>query len=334
MNRAFRRNLTALARLAAATCQGVLLGCDPGPGPADPDDTGECALAIDETWPLDGSADFYVRDEIAFYLDAPASQRDPVLALWQQDVAIAGESRVSEDRETVTFTPAAPLDPRTPYTATLSSCLGESSIGFTTSNLGILLEAEVVGRTYLVDLLDGRVVTPEGFGDIVVVIVEEPRFLVEVQEADETLVLLGAATDGHKLQQAPCAPTIPFPPADFSQAPYFEVSPVLVQLEVDGVTLSLHEFELSGTFAPDGTWFGGGVIGGELDTRDLVDLVPDMESPEDLCALVASFGAACEPCTSDGELLCLPVLIDRLEGFEVPVDVVEITDPSENPDCQ
>jgi len=95
----------------------------------------------------------------------------------------------------------------------------------------------------------------------------------------------------------------------------------------------IHEFVLEGTFASDGSWFGGGIVGGELDARDVVDAIDEVDSPEDFCNLTASFGAPCVACASDGEEYCLDVLIDRLEGDRVDTDVVEITDPEDNPDC-
>ncbi|MFH1466189.1 MAG: Ig-like domain-containing protein [Pseudomonadota bacterium] len=322
------------AALTMISCQGLLPGCQPDePDKPQPDDTDTCGVGIDETWPTDGTSDLYYRSDIEFYLSDPDPDGTPTLSLTSGGQLIPGESRLSEDAETVTFTPAAPLQPQAEYTATLNYCQGEASIAFLTSELGAPLEVDLEGRTYSVSLLGGRVVEPPGFGDVIATLIGQPDVLVEVQQADDQLVFLGAIAETNSDEQNLCSPTIDFPPADFSDAPYFEVPPSLVDIEVDGTTLSLHEFTMAGTFAADGGYFGGGVIGGELDTRDLVDLVPEVEDPEEACELMASFGAPCRACTSDDEPLCLRVLIDRLLGDEVHTDVVEVRDPSENPDC-
>jgi len=294
-------------------------------------DPPECDLGIDETWPEDGATDAYYRTSVVFELDDPDTMVTPSISLASELGTIDGDSALSEDEETVTFTPAAPLDPQTAYAATLTSCRGEATIEFTTSELGLPLQADPTGVTWSVDLTQGRVLKPEGVGDIIFEL-GVPPVLVEVQRADDELELMGAIAleDG---SQDPCTPTIPFPIAAFDDSPFFDVPASLVTLEVAGMVLPVHEFVLEGTIAPDATWFGGAVIGGELDARELADLIDEVDTPEDLCNLTASFGAPCQPCSTDGEEYCLEVLVDSLVGEQVAVDLEEIIDPSTDPDC-
>ncbi len=314
----------------------MLVGCAPGlfpacsdePEPPITDDTGDCYLSIDEVWPADGAVDAYYRSDIEWELSDPDTEMTPIFTVWAGSTEVAGDTWLSGDEETVYFTPAEPFEPVTAHTVVLTTCRGEAETAFTTSELGLPLEVDIVGKTWSVDLEQGRVVKPEGVGDIIFEL-GVPPVLVEVQEADGSLELMGALAldDG---TQDPCSPTIPFPSADFSEEPFFQVPASLVTLEVMDVVLPVHEFVLKGTVAPDGSWFGGAVIGGELDARDIVDVIDEVDTPEDLCNLTASFGAPCQPCSSDGEEYCLEVLVDRLIGEEVDLDLVEITEP----DCE
>lgn len=297
--------------------------------PIDPPD--DCHTNIDETVPAADATDAYWRADIEFWLDDPDPAVVSSITLAQGSDEVPGDTWFSEDEETVFFTPAAPLEPLTAYDATITTCHGEATISFSTSELGLPLEEDIVGQTWAVDLTQGRVLKPEGVGDLIFEL-GVPLVLVEVQDANGDLELMGALANDDGTQD-PCTPTIPFPSADFSDSPFFQVPASLVTLEVAGMLLPVHEFVLEGTIAADGTWFGGAVIGGELDARELADLIDEVDSPDDLCNLTASFGAPCQPCSTDGEEYCLEVLVDSLVGDAVDIDLEEIVDPSGDPDC-
>jgi hypothetical protein len=318
--------LFLLIGCAASGSDGCRESDDPTPIP----ETEPCGLGI-EPWPANGATDAYYRADIEFELDDPDPEMTPVVTLADDLGDVPGDTWFSEDMETVYFTPAVPLEPQTTYAATITTCNGPATVAFTTSELGLPLEVDIVGQTWAVDLTQGRVLRPEGVGDIIFEL-GVPLVLVEVQEVDGSLELMGALAldDG---TQDPCTPTIPFPSADFGDSPFFEVPASLVTLEVAGMLLPVHEFVLEGTIAPDGSWIGGAVIGGELDARELADIIDEVDTPEDLCNLTASFGAPCEPCSTDGQEYCLGVLVDRLPGDGVDLDLVEIVDPSLDPDC-
>jgi hypothetical protein len=327
--------ISLLAALAAFPSTGCFpISCSPDAG-SEPDDSPEpCGASLHSSLPGDGEADFYYRASLEFVLEEE-EPGDPRVELTGPTGLVAGEVTLAEDRETVFFTPSEPLAPETTYTAVLSTCAGDFEVTFATSNLGWPLEVDLTGRTYRVNLAEGRVIEPEGVGDLIVVTLDPVPLLVEVERADEVLELMGAASEGHGSEQALCSPTIPFPPADFSEAPYFEVDPLLLELEMDGVGMvTVHDFEMSGSFAADGASFGGGTIAGELDARELEFILKEIKDPEEICELLASFGAGCVPCTSDGEPYCMRLRIDQIPGRQVELDLVEVTDPSANPDCQ
>ena len=77
-----------------------------------------------------------------------------------------------------------------------------------------------------------------------------------------------------------------------------------------------------------------------MDARQLVDVVGSLmdgiESPEDVCGLVAGFGVSCSPCTSDSEPFCVTLEVDRLTANETGETLVAITaeDIAANADCE
>ena len=97
---------------------------------------------------------------------------------------------------------------------------------------------------------------------------------------------------------------------------------------------------VSGTFAADGSYFGGGELSGGVDARQLVDIVGGLmdgvESADDVCGLVAGFGVSCGACSSDGEAYCVTLEVNRLVANETGETLVAITedDIAANADCE
>ncbi len=295
-------------------------------------DQPQCETTIEETWPTANAEDFYHRADLEIEVGNPDTGDLPTVTLEGPSGAVAGEVVYSEDFETILFTPAEPLEPGTAHTATVSTCMGDSAIPFTTSDLGLPLEVDITGATYQVSLFGGRILEPEGVGEIITTF-GTPMVLIEVQAAEGTLELMGGMAEDMGPEQDLCIPTFHFPGADFSETPYFQIPEMSLAVEMGDISIVVHEFELEGTFASDGTSFGGGIVGGEIDARDLAEFIDEVETPEDLCNLAATVGASCVACSSDGEEYCLTVLIDRLQGSRVETDLVEVTDPDSNPDC-
>ena len=72
---------------------------------------------------------------------------------------------------------------------------------------------------------------------------------------------------------------------------------------------------ISGTFAADGSYFGGGTLLGELDVRKLAPLLEDLiqsDDPAEACGLLLGFGVTCEACSSDSEPFCVALEVDSL----------------------
>ncbi len=300
---------------------------DTGPNTTDPG----CENGIDEMIPEDGSTDAYWRADIEFQLDDP-DESGPTVALTQGGAEVAGTSWTSEDLETVYFTPDQPLMPNTDYEATLSYCMGDATIGFTTSDLGAELTADILNKTYVIDLASARFVEPAGVGELIGEFVTM-NVLVGVAAIDGAdITMMGALSEEGNTDQDFCSPTFDLS-ADFSESPYFVIAADSIELSVAGYTIPLQDFEVSGTFAADGSYFGGGVLAGSVDARDIVEMIDEVDTWEDACNLTASFGAACVAC-DDGVEACLSLRADQIIADENVGQVLEeVTEEGTHPNC-
>ena len=247
---------------------------------------------------------------------------------------VPGTTWLSDDEEVVYFTPDSSLSPSTSYTATLSYCGGDSELPFTTSALGSSLTADLVGKTYSLDLGSARFIDPPGVGDLLGDLIEGAVLIGVKSTEGGAIEMFGTYTEDEAGTQDFCMPTFVFPSADFSDAPYFSVGPADTTLSAMGYSVLVHDLQISGTFAADGSYFGGAVLGGAIDARDIVEMIDEVETAEDACALTESFGAPCVAC-SDGEEYCLELLADQIKADEVAgVTLEEIEEEDTHPNCK
>ena len=324
-----RFNMAAIAALA-------LIGCtsdkDSGPDDSGTTVTTDCPdgeeISAAAEYPEDGEPNFYYRSPIEFSL----SGADSTATIAVEDSAgteVAGAVSFSDDGETVYFTPSSPLTASTSYTATLTWCAGSASVGFTTSSLGAPLTADLTGRTYNVDITSGRFVEPAGVGDLLGGLLENSILLGVTSVTDSEISFRGALSNTEDTNQDVCNPSLEgFPAADFSEQPFFVLASDSLDLDVAGFELSIASINISGTFAADGSEFGGGVLQGELDARELLPVVKAeglADSAEGICDLLIGFGVACEACSSDGEVFCATILVDQLVAVEQSGELQEVT---------
>jgi len=221
----------------------------------------ECGITVSPLYPTDGQTDVYARSP----LDLQLSAADPTAVIGVKDTngnPIAGTTSFDETGTLVTFTPMAPLAPVTAYTLTLSFCTGEVSIGFTTSDLGSPLASTLEGRTWAVDPASGRFVQPPGAGDLLGGLLGGNVLLSVLQEG-ATLDMRGALSAVGSNDQDTCNRTVDLPSIDFSESPYFELPEGDVTLNIAGSDITIGGMHMTGTFAADGTWFGGGTLSGD-----------------------------------------------------------------------
>ena len=296
-------------------------------------------ITISNTYPTSDAANFYILDSVEFTLSA----EDPsaALTLSGPDGDVAGSSAV--DGTKVTFTPDAPLAPSSAYTASLSYCNSEEpvDVAFSTSALGEELTTDITGKTYAVDLASGNFVQPPGIGSLLGGLFTN-NILIGITTADDTtLEVMGAISLEGSTDQDMCTETFAdFPSADFSNSPLFAIPEGDVTLSVAGYTATIYSLAVSGTFAADGSYFGGGELRGELDARQLVDIVGGLmdgvESADDVCGLVAGFGVSCSECSSDGEAYCVTLEVNRLVANETGATLETIDEEAitANAECE
>jgi len=287
-------------------------------------DTGDtapqgCGVTIYESVPTTDAADHYYRAPVEFHLTgaddtAVASLTDA------SGAAVSGTSSLSGDSTVVYFAADSELSPSSTYTAGLTYCSGDASVAFSTSSLGGALESDILGNTYALDLSAARFVKPEGVGVLLQQYVTQ-EILAGVTNvvSGEALSMLGAIAEegSDPTTQDYCTETFDFPTADFSEEPYFVLGPATTPLTIAGFTVNIGDMLVSGTFAADGSYFGGGVLSGEIDGREVSEAFDEIEDSEALCALAASVGATCEACTADGEIACLSIEVDQINAAAI-----------------
>lgn len=315
------KNIAVFATLALFACNG-------GKDTAGDDTTGgdpTCDITASAEYPIDGQADVYYRSAIEFEL-SDVDDTATIAVADSSGAAVSGSVSFEDDGELVVFTPDSALSSSTSYTATLTWCGGEAAIGFTTSELGGEA-ADVTGKTYVVDITSGRFVEPAGVGDLLGGLLENSILLGVTSVDGSSVSFRGAISETGNTNQDTCTPTLDdFPSADYSN-PYFELAADSLDLAVAGFELSIASINISGTFAPDGSYFGGGILAGQLDARDLVDLLKEQElanNEDEICDLLLGFGVACEAC-SDGAEYCASILVDQLVAVEQDSEVAQVT---------
>ncbi len=283
-----------------------------------------CDIDIREHFPEADSVSAYYLNPIEFHLSQPHDE-DATITV----DGVNGTVSWNDERTKIYFDHDG-LAPATSYSATLSYCRGDATINFTTSELGNALDTDVAGKTYSIDLSTGRIVVPEGVGAALAPYLEF-EILAAVKEIQGTdLVITGAIGDeDNPGTQDFCSPTFEFPAADFSGSPYFQLGPQTTTIAVAGYSVTIDDLLISGTFAPDGSYFGGGTLSGLIDTRPLVELVFDDEDDENaICDFILGFGVSCVACPNGDGDFCLELkAIDLLaEELAITVDDIEYED--------
>lgn len=291
-------------------------------------ETGEevsCEVQITETDPAGGSSDFYYRGTIQVAFTADGS--DGTVTLTDSAGAeVSGSTSWSDDGTVLYFTPSSPLSPSTDYTLSISYCGGEPSVSFRTSEVGAETDSNsLVGKAYSIDLGSANFIEPEGIGTILGELLTQ-NILVGVTAADDTSIQMIGAISGEGTEaQDLCTPSIPFPEADFSENPFFEIGPEDTTITVAGYSATIGDLQISGAFGPDLDYFSGGVLGGVIDTTTLDD-IPDLaelascDGTDDacLCNFIGGTGlATCSECPDGSGPYCLTLLADHIVANEI-----------------
>jgi hypothetical protein len=298
--------------------------------------SGDCSVTVLDTYPGSGQSDWHYLTPLEVELnDSDSTAR---LSLSKGGSSVPGTFSTDDRDRILRFSPDDPLDPSTSYELSISLCSGDvsTSLSFSTSELGTPLDCSLEGKTYRAALEHGRFIKPDPAVASLLFDTFEDDFLLGVfSERGSSLELHAALSDGVGGPQNYCAPSIELGTATWSD-PTFEFGPSDLTIEVAGVSIPVSSFYARGTFSPDCSYTGGGRWEGELDARVLAPLVGELlgaEDPDAVCALLTTFGVACEACSSDAEEYCIQVIVEDLQGSAIGTSLSCVSDEDCHPAC-
>lgn len=291
-------------------------------------DPSTCADHFADAVPVDGMSSWYWRDRPTFWTATP---NQAAYSAWIETASGARlPTELSWDESGVKFTLEWDgwLDANTTYTLGSLDCGGLHETAFTTSDLGAPLQfagaSALVNRTYLLDFVGADWVEPAQLGSLLALFFNRPILLGVTYADDRFIDLLGAQGDVDNdgvVSQDLDQPAWDFALADFTGAPFVDgYSPEVTFVYADGNTLidvPISEMSLQGTFSPDGTVFGGGVLAGLGDTRNLGSTINQPGNDGAMCELAGGLGVECTACL-DGEPYCLQMRAEHMVGTLLP----------------
>lgn len=301
----------------------------------------ECEISV-TLFPGPDVSNAYYRSNVEASFTPSQIPAGATITVTGPDGEVSGSTETAGRR--LVFTPSSPLAPNTDYSTTVTyDCEGSSltaTADWSTSAVGESIGdlTSLQDNAYALNLADANFIEPEGVGGLIGQFLEFDLLvgIAEVDVAGETITMVGAlGVEGESGVQEPCVETIPFPPADISENPYFEVGPQQFSVNVSGTEVTIEDLFLAGSFAPDGSYIDGVVLSGVVDTRPFADLVSDDEDAEDdaVCNLAESLGIECVACPDGTGDFCISLLADRIsaEAISTPVEIID--DICDKPEC-
>lgn len=333
------KNLTVLLLLAAG-CKTdkpdpdsgneiVTDSVDTGDSGTTDTDTGiPCTVAVTEMTPLEGASEVYNRSALTVSFDSDASAA--VLTV-TDSAGTPATLNTAWSEGNVKATLTGVLAPDTDYTFTASICGVDSVSHFRTSHLGSPLLGDTSSLkdiTWEFRLSDDATITEPSFLELMASTYVTTPLLIGVTESNDQIIdLLGALGDysaqGAYTQSKVDVPW-DFPPADFTQAPYFAATAPLVTLTYKGTPIPIEQFHLEGTITEDGAYIKEGKASGFLDTRNAGSWVGAGTEPGAVCDIAAKAGVTCVAC-QDGNPYCMYIVAEQITATQIPGLVLDPT---------
>jgi hypothetical protein len=333
MEKTMNRTLLLVTLALAVACNG-----DKATDTSDDVTGNSCSITVSSASPSDGTADVDPGTAVSFTLSGSDADANITLV---DAAGSAVDGSVSVSGPTVTFTPAGPLAAATAHTATVSFCKDTDEPGTGTTSFTTVAgdpTGDLTGNTYNVNISGANWASPAGVGSLIAGAITADLLVGVISQSDTELGLIGGVTTDIGGPQDYCAPSIDFPVADFSSNPSFVAGPSDVVFQVSGYTVPITSLLVSGTFATDGSVFTNGQVAGQIDVRDIADLLGSIAGTDDpvaICGLLAGFGATCVTCATDSEPLCIDVLVTDITASLVSGTTVECVDESNcHPMCE
>jgi hypothetical protein len=327
-----RRHLPGLLVL------GLCSACEPEPvakddtGPGQDDTGGDLSCEASSILSVrpDGSLAYVsLGVQVVVETDGGVLAAESAIVVTDGDGANVPFSGVAEGQRLV-FTPDASLEPYTSYTFDAEVCGLSTSGAFTTGGYGEAPPLEALsGSTWALDLQHANWVEPEGGGSMLRQYFSGIILLgVQSVTTAEIDLLLGAGEDTKiGVLQDPCFETVDFEPVSFEDSPYVAMGPADLPVSVEGQLIVLHHTYLFAGFSADGSMLGDGILSAQADVRDVAGSTG--YDPDDLCAMIEMFGFGCSECLADGEIYCLDLRVEEIEGERADgLTLVPVTETS------
>jgi hypothetical protein len=324
----------AFLTLALMACSGTNLD----KGDTAQTTSGRCANNILERHPADGAADVYHRARTDRHFALSDSSARIVLTD-ASGSEVAGTD--VNDGNYVGFVPDEPLESGATYTSTLSWACDPDITSFTVSDqIGEAVDsASLEGRSWALDLREGREVNPLGINAALEQLIEFDLILGYDRDGTKGAFRMVGAISDKTGNQDVCAPFIPFENnGDLTANPYFTLTSNVLPIYVDGALLEIDDLEMSGSFTADGTEIQGLELSGVIDTRPLAGVIDEKGTgdAESVCELFSgTFNFDCEACPGGDGDYCIFLELDDLKAEETGFAVMRTTDAdiASNPEC-
>jgi hypothetical protein len=323
-------------------------GCGADPDDDDDDDDIRYPFIVQLSPEAGGTANFFYRSSLVAEFDiAPDSAT--VRLEDASGASVDGTVTVETNGRVVTFDPTEDLNSAAAYTMIIEWSPSEegdspyTNAFQTSAHGGIITDPSLmVGQVYAIDLAGATFVEPPGIGPILQSQMDGFSVLfTPMAESDfdggelHVMGAVGGSSEDGELIQDPCAPTLAFTNPDGifgneDDTPAVWDNPEMIlaadklPLTIQGVTATIQDLLISGTFHPDLSNMRGGVFAGIIDTRPLVGALGNGENESEICDLVEStVGVPCISCTTDDgddtdEVFCL-----SLRAEDLGADVIE-----------
>lgn len=194
---------------------------------------------------------------------------------------------------------------------------------------------DLTGTSYQLDFTVARVLQPEALGPVLADAIGSDLAIGISAQTDTTVsTVLALTSDG---VQDLCTPSVQPPEGSWAD-PVFTVGPADVSVDISGTVATLSSFQFTAGAAASCTAIESGVFETDLDARLLGEAIGGTlgsEDPDEMCAVLVTLGAECQPCGSDSEPYCVKLVVDQLSASDrgTPLQVVTETDILDNPDC-
>ena len=298
---------------------------DPGDVIVDTAETGqteECTTVFVGSSPAAESDTFFYRDALRVEL----SNDDETASLsMRMSTGEEVSGNVQKNGPEIVFIPSQDLLPQTDYVMFLSYCSSDIvlEIPFRTSDFGLEVTGDISGKSYAFDFGTGRMDPPELQASLDGM-VENDILLSVVSQNGTRVSFHGASSIDNDVAQDYCVQTSgDFTPYDLQSGPEISLSLPEFPFRSKDQQLSLRDFTMKMTMAPDGTAFSHGYWSAEIDVRELAALLN--QASFDMCEnYFPTFGVECGPCSIDAEPRCIVLsMFDvEAEAFDKTINCV------------